>query len=73
MRHTYQFLLQLQPEVILIGYNGHNKLLIELIQDLAKKKIGLECMSIGAACRTFNILLSEGRKVVAGFILNNRK
>jgi len=28
--------------------------------------IGLECMNLGAACRTYNVLASEGRDVVAG-------
>lgn len=30
--------------------------------------ITLECMNTGAACRTYNILLSENRKVAAGLI-----
>jgi uncharacterized protein len=29
----------------------------------------MECMSVGAACRTYNVLLSEERSVVAGIIL----
>ena len=38
---------------------------------LSQQRIGIECMSIGAACRTYNILLSEHRAVVAGFIFKN--
>jgi uncharacterized protein len=31
--------------------------------------IGLEVMDTGAACRTYNILMSEGRRVVAALIM----
>ena len=66
-----QKLLQYQPEVILIGHNalGHFPS-PALVSQLATKRIGMECMSIGAACRTYNVLLSEHRKVVAGFIFS---
>ena len=30
------------------------------------RRVALECMNLGAACRTYNILASEQRKVVAG-------
>ena len=42
---------------------------MSLISKLSQLRIGIECMSIGAACRTYNILLGEQRAVVAGFIL----
>ena len=32
---------------------------------LAEKGITIECMSTAAACRTYNILMSEGRQVMA--------
>jgi uncharacterized protein len=35
------------------------------LQDLIKRGIGVETMDTAAACRTYNILASEGRKVVA--------
>ena len=64
-----QSMLALQPEVILIG---HAKLGVQipvmLLQFLSTQRIGIECMSIGAACRTFNVLLSEQRNVVLGVI-----
>ncbi|MCP0913489.1 MULTISPECIES: Mth938-like domain-containing protein [Legionella] len=62
-------LLVLQPEVIVIGHNtGGAQPPVEVLQHLSKLKIGLECMNIGAASRTFNILLSEGRAVALGII-----
>ena len=36
-----------------------------LLQDLIVRGIGVETMDTAAACRTYNILASEGRKVVA--------
>ncbi|MBT8128478.1 MAG: hypothetical protein KJP10_00715, partial [Gammaproteobacteria bacterium] len=35
-----------------------------------QQNIGVEIMDSAAACRTYNILLGEGRKVVAGIILD---
>src|SRR3989338_1744387 len=50
------------PEVIIIGHNETGKLpSIDLISRLSKQGIGVEFMSLGAACRTFNVLLAEGR------------
>lgn len=63
-------IINLHPEVVLIGHHHLGAFPpIELINSLANQRIGLECMSIGAACRTFNVLLSEGREVVGVFIL----
>ena len=55
---NFKPIIELEPEIIIIGHQ----------QSLS---IGLECMSIGAACRTFNVLLSEKLKVVVGIILQN--
>ncbi|MCX7116515.1 MAG: MTH938/NDUFAF3 family protein [Legionellales bacterium] len=65
-------LLQSKPDVILLGHAGSLKMLpMAFISALSKQRIGLECMSVGAACRTFNVLLSEGRKVVVGIIFES--
>ena len=39
-----------------------------LVEVLKHKGIGFEAMDTGAACRTYNVLASEGRKVAAGLI-----
>ncbi len=39
------------------------------LQSLITQGIGLETMDTPAACRTYNILASEGRKVVAALII----
>jgi uncharacterized protein len=36
-----------------------------LVAPLARARIGVEVMATGAACRTYNILMGEGRRVVA--------
>lgn len=60
--------LMFNPDLILIGHDTAKRLPQELICTLAKDKIGIEIMAVGAACRTFNILLSEFRAVVLGII-----
>jgi uncharacterized protein len=57
-------------EVILLGTGSR----IQLIPATRLARLipgrGLECMSTDAACRTFNLLASEGRQVLAALILN---
>jgi uncharacterized protein len=54
------------PEVILLGTGAKQRFLHPSIgAHLSAKFIGLEAMNTAAACRTYNILVSEGRKVVA--------
>lgn len=62
-------MLTQKPEVILIGSTkGTVQLPMAIVQYLANQRIGIESMSIGAACRTFNVLLSEQREVVLGIV-----
>ena len=63
--------LALSPEVILLGSGA-----VQVFPPAATlaaclgRGIGLEVMTNAAAARTFNVLAGEGRRVVAGFILN---
>jgi uncharacterized protein len=60
-------LLESKPEIILIGHNvtGKGQFAAPAVREyLSQHRIGLETLSVGAACRTFNVLLSEGRAVV---------
>ncbi len=62
-------IVELQPEVIIIGHNQPGiQVPLLLVQYLSTYRIGIECMAMGAASRTFNVLLSEQRAVVAGII-----
>jgi uncharacterized protein len=58
--------LALEPTIIVLG-TGTERLLpdVELMAALAARSIGLESMNTPAACRTFNVLLQEQRRVVA--------
>ncbi len=42
---------------------------LELFADFAARRIGLEVMDTGAACRTYNLLLSEFREVALALIV----
>lgn len=63
--------IKFEPDIIIIGHQQPGAHIpIPLLEYLSKQRIGIECMSIGAASRTFNLLLNEGRKVVIGIIFN---
>jgi uncharacterized protein len=65
-----ELLLKYQPEVIIIGHQERiTSPPMNLLARLSQLGVGMECMSVGAACRTYNVLLSEERSVVAGIIL----
>ncbi len=59
----------LKPEIVLLGTGAtHRFAHPRLWQALADIGLGLECMDTGAACRTYNILMAEGRNVAAALI-----
>ncbi len=59
-------LLALEPEIVVLG-TGWSQALPprELVFAMARRGIGLEVMDTPAACRTFNILVAEGRRPAA--------
>ena len=63
-------LLALEPEVILLGTGERQVFPGAAVMAAAMARgIGIEVMGNAAAARTFNVLASEGRRVVAAFIL----
>jgi uncharacterized protein len=62
--------LALKPEVLLIG-TGHRQRFPrpELLAVLHGARLGFEVMDTGAACRTYNVLVGERRKVAAALIV----
>ncbi len=61
-----------QPELIIIGIgNAPSFPNPELTAHAASKNIGLEIMDTGAACRSYNLLVDEGRDVVACLFLSD--
>lgn len=64
-------LLAAQPQLILLGTGRQQRMPDPEIMGRAfEQGIGLEWMSTGAACRTYNLLVSEGRRVAAGILLD---
>ena len=63
-------LFALQPEVVLLG-SGARQVFPPpaTLAACLSQGIGLETMTNAAAARTFNVLAGEGRRVVAGFVL----
>jgi uncharacterized protein len=64
-------MLPLKPELALLGTGS--KLQFphpRLSACLTNAGIGMEVMDTGAACRTYNILVAEGRRVVVGLLFN---
>jgi uncharacterized protein len=63
-------LFALAPELVLLGTGPVQQFPAAQIRALAAQRgIGLEAMQLGAACRTFNVLVQEGRRVAAGLFL----
>jgi len=66
----FQEIAALKPEVVLLGTGQQHRFIHpRLIKSLADAHIAVECMTTDAACRTYNILMAEGRKVAAALIL----
>ena len=65
----FETILALGPEVVLLGTGPAQRFPHpRLIATLTSRGIGVESMDTGAACRTYNILMVEGRKVLAALI-----
>ncbi len=69
-REALTELAGLDAEIVLLGtgralrFPSQEALLV-----LLQGQIGVECMDTGAACRTYNLLMGEGRKVAAALLL----
>ena len=62
--------LALEPEVLLLGSGARQVFPAPaLLARLYDARIGFEVMDTGAACRTYNVLVGEGREVAAALII----
>ena len=60
-----------QPDVVILGTGKRQRFVHpSLITALTARRIGVECMDNPAACRTYNILMAEGRKVALAVIID---
>jgi uncharacterized protein len=66
----FDSIVALAPEIVLLG-TGRTQQFPHprLMRSLTDAHIGAEVMDTPAACRTFNILAAEGRKVAAALLL----
>ncbi len=66
----FDALIELAPEVVIFGSGSRLRFPHpRLTAALARQRIGVETMDLGAACRTYNILMSEGRRVAAALLI----
>ena len=67
----FDSLLADQPELVIFGSGKQLRFpKPELLRTLIERRIGLETMDTAAACRTFNVLVSEGRNVIAALLFD---
>ena len=59
-----------QPEIVLLGTGAaYRPLDARIMLEMRRNKVGFEAMDTPAACRTYNVLLAEGRKVAAAVLM----
>jgi uncharacterized protein len=65
-----QIILGLKPNIVLLG-SGENLAFPDaaLLNVFYQQKIGIEVMNNGAVCRTYSVLMSEGRDVAAALLI----
>ena len=62
-------LIELRPDVVLLGTGARLRFPHpRLVAGLAGIRVGVEAMDTAAACRTYNVLAGEGRRVIAVFL-----
>lgn len=63
-------LIELRPELVIFGSGPRLRFTAPaLLRNLMAQRIGIETMDTAAACRTYNVLAGESRKVVAALLL----
>ena len=66
----FALLAALEVEVVLLGTGARQRFPAPgLTEPLRAARVGLEVMDVAAACRTYNILLAEERRVAAALLL----
>jgi uncharacterized protein len=63
-----------KPDVVILGTGERQRFVHpRLIASLSARHIGVESMDSKAACRTYNVLMGEGRKVTLALIIDPAK
>ena len=67
----FELLAELDADVVILGTGNALRFpRPELQRPLIERQKGLEVMDFRAACRTYNVLVSEGRKVAAALLFS---
>ncbi len=65
----FQVFLELNLEILLLGTGPRQRFPHpRLTRELAARRVGVEAMDLHAACRTYNILMAEERRVAAALL-----
>ena len=71
-RHDFSKIVTKKPALVIFGSGQRIRFPPpNLLQDLIQARIGFETMDTQAACRTYNILMSEGRLVLGAFLIEH--
>ncbi len=66
----FEAVLAQEPAIVLLGTGAAQRFpRQQLLRPLIEAGIGWEVMDLAAACRTYNILMAEGRQVAAALLL----
>ena len=66
----FELIAALRPEVVIFGSGPRLRFVSPaLLQPLMALRIGIETMDTAAACRTYNVLVSEHRRALAALLL----
>ncbi|WP_297528961.1 Mth938-like domain-containing protein [Thiohalobacter sp.] len=66
-----QTLAEWQPDLVLLGTGARQRFpAAALLAPLYQAGIGVEVMDTGAACRTYNVLVAEDRRVAAALLID---
>ena len=65
----FKMLAEMKPELVIFGSGVRIRFAkAALLRPLIDARIGIETMDTPAACRTYNVLLAEGRTVIAALL-----
>jgi uncharacterized protein len=66
----FEAIAGLEPEIVLLGTGSRQRFpRPSLLRSLLARGVGVEIMDTAAACRTYNIIMLEGRRVAAALLL----
>jgi uncharacterized protein len=66
----FHILQELKPEIVLLGTGERHRFPHpRLLRPMLERNLGVEVMATAAACRTYNVIVAEGRRVAAALIM----